>query len=269
MPTIPHAIVRFEINLLSPKPLRFRNNSVDMELEVTKPGLILSGTNQRIGARGDLRISPDSKLELRNNIFLVRDGFVHFGDPLRIAPTVDVRAQTEYRRAAPTQTSEQAAGAAATQGSAPTGETISPTAAAASTSGSGIWRIMLFAHGDADNLKVTLSSDPPLSQEDIVLLLTIGMTRAELDRGAATALGGSVGLEALSALTGADKALKTIVPIIDEFRFGTGYSSKTGRSESNVTVGKRLGDNLRATVTTGMSEDREVRADVEVRLNRH
>ena len=101
-----------------------------------------------------------------------------------------------------------------------------------------------------------------------MLLLTVGMTRAELDRGAATALGGSVGLEALTALTGADKAVKTIVPIIDEFAFGTGYSSKTGSSESTITVGKRLGEKLRATVTTGMSEDREVRANLEVLLNR-
>ena len=43
------------------------------------------------------------------------------------------------------------------------------------------WRITLQAHGPVENLKVTLSSDPALSQEDIVLLLTIGMTRAELD----------------------------------------------------------------------------------------
>ncbi len=140
--------------------------------------------------------------------------------------------------------------------------------AAASTSSAGVWRITLQASGEADNLKVALSSDPPLSQEDIVLLLTLGMTRAEIDRGGTTALGETVGLEALSALTGADKAVKSIVPLIDEFRFGTGYSTRTGQVEPTVTVGKRITDSVRASVTTGVSENREVRSNIEWRLNR-
>ena len=108
---------------------------------------------------------------------------------------------------------------------------------------------MLHAQGDADNLKVNLTSDPPLSQEDVLLLLTMGLTRADLDRGLATSLGETVGLEALSALTGADKAVKTIVPIIDEFRFGTSYSARTGRTEPTVTLGKRITEAVRASVT--------------------
>jgi translocation and assembly module TamB len=94
------------------------------------------------------------------------------------------------------------------------------------------------------------------------------MTRAEIDRGLATSLGETVGLEALSALTGADKAVKTIVPLIDEFRFGTGYSSRTGRTEPTVTVGKRITEGVRANVTTGLTENREVRSSVEWKLGR-
>ena len=71
-----------------------------------------------------------------------------------------------------------------------------------------------------------------------------------------------------AALTGADKAVKTIVPLIDEFRFGTGYSTRTGQVEPTVTVGKRITDSVRASVTTGVSETREVRSNVEWRLNR-
>jgi translocation and assembly module TamB len=254
-------VVKFEITLVSPRPLRFTNNLIDMELAVADPGIVLSGTNQRFGARGLLRILPDSKLQLRNNEFLVREGSVRFDDPLKIAPQVDVRAQTEYRRYA---------SAAAEQSVSGTGTDSSGGASSGSTqSGSGIWRITLNVHGDADDLKMTLASDPPLRQEDIVLLLTIGMTRAEIDRGeAVSSLGETVGLEALSALTGADKAVKKIVPLIDEFHFGTGYSSKTGRTEPTVTVGKRITDNVRATVTTGITENREVRSNVEWRLNR-
>jgi translocation and assembly module TamB len=249
-------VVRFNLNVVSPKPLRFSNNLVNMQLEVVEPGIVLSGTNQRFGARGMLRILPDSKLQLRATEFEVREGFVRFDDPSRIAPKVDVRAQTEYRRYASGGPEAGAAGAAV--------ETTSSGSAASNTSGQ--WRINLHAHGDADDLKVNLTSDPVLGQEDIVLLLTLGMTRAEIDRGLASSLGETVGLEALSALTGADKAVKTIVPLIDEFRFGTAYSSRTGRTEPTVTLGKRITDDLRANVTTGITENREVRSNLEWRL---
>jgi translocation and assembly module TamB len=252
--------VRFDVSLVSPKPLRFSNNLVDMQLEVAGSGLALSGTNQRFGAQGMLRILPESKLKLRANEFDVREGWVRFDDPHRIAPKIDVKATTEYRRYASQSASADPAGPA--EGSAADGA----SGGAAPTRTSGEWRITMHAHGDADKLEVDFASDPPLGQEDILLLLTFGMTRAELDRGLASSLGETVGLEALSALTGADRAVRTIVPLIDEFRFGTAYSSKTGRTEPTVTVGKRITDRVRANVTTGLTEDREVRSSIEWKL---
>lgn len=247
--------LRFDVNVVSPRPMRFSNGLVDMLLEVTPPGLALSGTNQRYGARGNLRILPDSKLRLRNSEFTVREGSVRFDDPLRLVPRIDLRAQTEYRRYAAT----SAAGTAPAD--------TSTSAAATATLGQQ-WRINLYAHGDQENVKLDLTSDPPLGQEDIVLLLTLGLTRAEMDRGLASSLGETVGLEALAALTGADKAVKTIVPLIDEFRFGTSYSSRTGRTEPTVTLGKRITEDVRATVTTGITENREVRSSIEWRLGK-
>jgi translocation and assembly module TamB len=258
--------VRFDLDVTTPRPLHVTNELGEGDVEVMSPGLILSGTNQRPGARGLVRFLPDFKVELRGNEFLVREGYVRFDDPLKITPKLDVRAQTEYRRYASSSAPAQAGAGSSTEGSGASGSS-SPVSAAASTSAAGIWRITLQLRGEIDNLERTLSSDPPLSQEDIVLLLAIGMTRAEIDRGGTSALGETVGLEALSALTGADRAVKTIVPLIDEFRFGTGYSSRTARSEPTVTVGKRIADRLHASVTTGVSENREVRSNVEWRLN--
>ncbi|WP_437591326.1 translocation/assembly module TamB domain-containing protein [Sorangium sp. So ce1000] len=255
-------VVRFDVTVASPNPLRFSNDLADMRLEVSQPGLALSGTNQRFGARGTLRILPDSKLMLRSTEFEVRDGYVRFDDPFRIAPKVDVRAESEYRRY--TSTSGSAAGDASS-GAEPAAPTA--TAAGGSANSSGLWRIKLHAQGDADNLQLNLTSDPPLSQEDIVLLLTLGMTRAELNQGVVSSLGETMGLEALSSLTGADKAVKTIVPLIDEFRFGTGYSSKNGAPEPTVTLGKRITDAVRANVTTGLSQGSQMRAGVEVKLS--
>jgi translocation and assembly module TamB len=239
--------VSFDVNVVSPKPLRVQNDLVDMRLEVQDPGIELSGTNQRFGARGNLRLLPDSKIRLRNHEFDVREGYVHFEDPAKVKADVDVRAVTELRRYA---SADQTTGTDAT-----------------SSTTSGLWDIAVRAHGPSDDLKLDLSSDPPLDQEDIVLLLTVGMTRAEIDRGLASSLGQTVGLEALSTLTGADKAVTSVVPIIDYFHFGSGYSSKTGRTEPNVTVGKRLTDDVRASVTTTLTE-REVGATVEWRLKR-
>jgi translocation and assembly module TamB len=268
--------VHFNVKLVSPRPLRFSNKSGrstgyeyvsvnDMDLEVMNPGLVLSGTNQRFGARGMLRVLPDSKLQFVNNEFLVREGYVRFDDPTKIAPVIDLRAQTEYRRYTASAGPEQAA--VASSGGGPTDAPASPAQAAASTSAAGIWRITLQARGETDNLKVSMSSDPPLSAEDIYFLLTIGMTRAEVDR--ASALGEAAGLVALSAITGADRAVKTVVPIIDEFRFGTGYSTKTAQTQPTVTVGKRITDSIHASVTTGVGDDAEVRSNVDLRLNRN
>ena len=99
-----------------------------------------------------------------------------------------------------------------------------------------------------------------------MLLLQVGMTRAELDRNLSGALAQTVGLEALNAVTGLDQAFRRTVPIIDEFRMGTQYSSRTGRPEPSVTLGKRITDDVRASVTTGLSENREVQSNVEWRL---
>jgi translocation and assembly module TamB len=252
--------LRFELSVVSPKPLRFVNNLVDMQLEVVEPGLVLSGTNQRFGARGLLRIRPESKLRLRNTEFEVREGSVRFDDPFRIAPKVDVRATTEYRRSS----TLTGPAAPAPEG----GGTTTTTGGAQGAQAGGLWRIGMHAYGNAEALKVDLSSDPALSQEDIVLLLTFGLTRAEIDQGLASSVGETVGLEALSALTGADKAVKNFVPLIDEFRFGTAYSSRAQRTQAMVTVGKRITDSVRATVTTGITENREVKSTIEWKLDR-
>jgi translocation and assembly module TamB len=124
----------------------------------------------------------------------------------------------------------------------------------------------MHAYGDAENLKLDLTSQPKLSQDDIFLLLTVGLTRAELDQTQSASVGESVALEALGSLTGADSAVSEAIPAIDEFRLGSAYSARTGRTEPTVTVGKRLSERIRAYVTSGISESREVRSNLEWRL---
>jgi translocation and assembly module TamB len=245
-------VVELDVTLRAARSLQIRTGVIEADLELEREGLILAGTNGRFGARGTVEVKPGGRITLRRSEFEITQGTVRFDDATRIAPTVDVTAVTDYRRYAGSSTSQGP--------SAPAGATST------SVSG-GNWRIRMHAHGDADNLKIDLTSDPVLAQDDIFLLLTVGLTRAELDQAQSASVGESVALEALGTLSGADRAVTDAVPVIDEFRFGSAYSSRTGRTEPTVTIGKRLTERVRANVTTGIAESREVRSNVEWQLS--
>lgn len=249
-------VLQFEVRLRSQKAMKLQNNLIDAELDVADEGLLLAGTNGRFGLRGAVSLHPRGKIFLRRSEFEVTQGRVRFDDLTRIAPEVDVTAVTEYRRY---QTNNTAV--AAPTSSSSTGGSTAPT------SQGGRWRIQMHAHGDADKLKVDLTSDPALAQDDIFLLLTVGLTRAELDQAQSASVGGSVALEALGSLSGADRAVTDAVPLIDDFRFGSAYSSRTGRTEPTVTIGKRLSKRIRANITSGVADSREVRSNVEWQLS--
>ncbi|MCC6649235.1 MAG: translocation/assembly module TamB domain-containing protein [Polyangiaceae bacterium] len=245
-------LLTFDLAIRASAPLVFRNNLLEAKVTVGET-LRLEGTNQRFGLRGNLRVEKGGTLRLRANEFEIAQGTIRFDDPTRVAARVDLRATTDYRRY--TSSASQATGASAGAAHAGGGRA------------GGAWRIALHAHGDADDLKLDLTSEPSLAQDDIVLLLAIGMTRAEIDQLQASNVGSAAAFEALSALSGADNAVKTAIPIIDDFRFGSAYSTRTGRTEPTVTVGKRLTPRLRANVVTGLTENRDVRSNLEWRLS--
>jgi translocation and assembly module TamB len=110
-----------------------------------------------------------------------------------------------------------------------------------------------------------MTSEPSLSQEDITLLLTIRLTKAEVDQLGSNALSVAV-YEAAGTVTGADRVVRKVIPI-DDFRFGSFYSPATGKSEPNFTVGKRLTPDVQASVSSGISETRQLRTNIEWRLS--
>jgi len=241
-------VVSFDLNVRATKPLRLENNLIDASLSIEDDVLQLAGTNQRFGIRGALRLAPGGHVRLTRNEFEIQQGRVRFDDPTRIAPLVDVTAVTEFRRYGGTSTD------------------VNTSAKQATTSGTGDWRVSMRAHGDAETLRIDLTSQPPLSQDDIFLLLTLGLTRAELDQLQSSSVGESVALEALGTLTGADQAVTEAIPVIDEFRLGS-YASRAGRTEPSITIGKRLSDRIRAFITSGLNESGDVRSNVEIKLN--
>ena len=248
--------IELDIRVLSERALKLQNNLVEAELVLDERGLELSGTNARYGLRGDVSLKPGGRIKLRRSEFEIKEGKIRFDDVTRIAPRVDVTAVTEYRR----YNTAQSAGPS--RASSSVGSANSAAAARGRR-----FRITMRAHGDADKLKIDLTSDPALAQDDIFLLITIGLTRAELDQAQSASVGEAVALEALGTLTGADRAVTDAVPIIDELRFGSAYSSRTGRTEPTVTIGKRLAERIRANVTSGVAESREIRSNVEWQLS--
>jgi len=254
-------VVAFGFDVRASSPLRIRNNLVETQLRIDSHGIHVSGTNQRIGLRGELSALPGGHFRVFANDFDIRTAQIRFDDPTRIVPHVDVVAVTDYRRYSTLATGGSAAGGAS--GAAAGVGTLS-----SGGSGGNLWRITLHAYGDLEELSIDMTSDPALSREDIFFLLTIGLTRAEVDQVRAGSVYASAAFEAIGTVSGVDRAVKQVIPVIDDFRTGTAYSPITGRVEPNITVGRRLTENVRARITSGLSEDPQLRSSIEWRLNR-
>lgn len=260
-PTLDAIALGFDVR--SRVPLRIHNNLVEANLAIDPRGLRVSGTNQRIGLRGEMATMPGGHVRVFANDFEVQKGSIRFDDATRVTPHVDITALTEYRRYSNTLATAGGGGANTTGGAGATTGSVS-----SGGRGGSLWRITLHAYGDADDLKVDMTSDPALSREDIFFLLTIGLTRAEVDQVRAGSVYASAAFEAIGTVSGVDRAVKQAIPVIDDFRPGTAYSPRSGRVEPNITVGRRLTENVRARLTSGLAEDPQLRSAIEWRLGR-
>jgi translocation and assembly module TamB len=228
--------IAFDLRIIDEAPIKVTNNLITAEFAVedSEQPFRIVGTDQRTGVLGTLALTRGTMV-FRNAQFLMESGTVTFLDETRLRPRLDVQARTEFRR------------------------TADNTGAR--------WLITLHAYGEADNLKLDTTSDPALARDDIALLLTVGMTRAEAARLNTTALTQGAALEALASVTGVDREVKKALPVIDDFAVTTAYSPRTNKTEPQVVVGKRLSDRVRATATTGLTADSNFKTGVQWRLN--
>jgi translocation and assembly module TamB len=228
--------IAFDLRLVDSAPIKVANNllTADFAIEDSERPFRIVGTDQRTGVLGTLSLTRGTMV-FRSAQFLIETGTVTFLDETHVRPRLDVQARTEFRRTADT-----------------TGAR---------------WLISLHAYGEADNLKLDTFSDPALAREDIALLLTVGMTRAEAERLGTSALTQGAALEALASVTGLDREVKKALPVIDDFAVTSAYSLRTNRTEPQVVVGKRLSERVRATATTGLSAESNFKTGVQWRLN--
>lgn len=224
-----------DLRIVDAAPIRIRNNLLDMDLRIDdsdQPFRVV-GTDQRYGILGRIDV-PRGKVRFRNTDMDVRRGEIRFTDETRLDASFDVLAETEIRRQ---QTSQ---------------DLTAPT-----------WRVQVRAHGNMDGFRLDANSQPQLSQEDLMLLLTVGMTSNEAQQLQAGDVGGTA-LEALSAIAGVNEEVTNAVRVIDDFAITTRYSPVTGRPEPIVTVGKRITDRVRLSAATGLTgQERTFQTGVE------
>lgn len=230
--------LRLDLRVIQDRPAEVRNNIVDLDIAIedTERPFRIVGTNQRPGVLGTL-VVPRGQIFFRGSRFEVRRGTIELEDEHRIEPHFDLLAQTEIRRA------------------------YDSTAPA--------FRVQLAAIGDSDEFRLDATSTPSLSQQDIMLLLMVGMTSSELQNLQASQLSAAA-LDALSTLTGVSDRLSSALRIVDEVSLTTMYHPLTNRPEPQVTVGSRVSDRVRLTASTGLtSETRSIRTTAEWRIDEH
>jgi translocation and assembly module TamB len=224
-----------DLRIVQGEPMRVQNNLIDAEISIddSKDAFRLVGTDQRFGVLGRMSIRRGTA-RLRNTAFAIRQGEITFDNANRIEPSFDVHAETEVRHNTST--------------------------------GVVNWQIGAHAWGTPDSFRFTLNSTPYLSEDDIALLLAVGVTQTELAtlRNDVT---GTAALEALATVTGVDKEVQRALPAIDEVRIASEYSQRSQRTEPQLHLGKRIADRVRLDAATGLSESRDFSTGVEYQIS--
>lgn len=229
-------VIAIDLRVVDNQPLHVENNLMDAQitLDRDKQPFRIVGTDQRFGILGSMKVKRGT-LHYRNTPFQIREGAFHFNDETRINPVFDIRAQAKVQRSS----GLNQAG----------------------------WDIGMHAYGNRDEFQFDLSSNPYLAKDDIALLLTMGMTHAELSQMDSGQLTGTAALEALATVTGVEREVKKVIPTIDEVGVRSAYSNRSARSEPQVYIGKRVADQVRVSASTGVGESRDFSTGVELQVS--
>ncbi|MBN2527532.1 MAG: translocation/assembly module TamB domain-containing protein [Deltaproteobacteria bacterium] len=120
------------------------------------------------------------------------------------------------------------------------------------------WRLTITAEGSVEEYEVRLSSQPFLSQEDIVMLLLTGMTKQEH-----TAMN-SQGL-AMSLLPLLENAGSGTIPL--EVNVYSEYSEKEEAETTRVALGKRITKDIWVRVSSSVGQEQDVEGTLSYKVN--
>lgn len=208
-----NSFVRLNIEVSERGRLNIDNNLLDATLHIDEGADVFRvvGTNQDLGVLGTIRIERESEVTFRGTDFEVSRGFLRFQRRDSIEAGLDFVATAQVRR----------------------------------------WLVTLRATGSTSEPEISLSSDPPLDEADIILLLTVGMIQSEIQNASSTGLLFDI------VTRGLDSRVEEAIPFFDEFRLTTDYSSRVGRAVPMVHVGRNLTNNLELGADTAVSGQRD------------
>jgi translocation and assembly module TamB len=161
--------------------------------------------------------TQDGRITFRRNRYRLENAVVRFDDPRRLNPYLDVRATTRIRT----------------------------------------YDITMRLSGRADDLTIRLSSEPPLPQEDLLALVTLGATRAELETSGGLTFAGEAAQVVSRELLG----LEATTPFVDILEFG-----RDDAGQNQFRVGKRLDDRTTVIYSGSFAEGGQQKLRVEYQL---
>lgn len=168
----------------------------------------------------------EGKIEFQGDAYDVKHLSIDFNDPRRNNPRIDGRAEVKKNN----------------------------------------YLVTILVTGTLDKYEVDLASDPPLSKNDIVSLLSLGVTSQSL-AGQEGSVGASLGASiALGPYKGrVEEGIRNLVGL-DKLALEAAFSSATKSFEPRFVVGKTFGERITVSVSTLVGATSDSSASVEFKL---
>jgi translocation and assembly module TamB len=126
--------------------------------------------------------------------------------------------------------------------------------------------VIVSVTGTLEKYEVGLSSDPPYSKNDIVSLLSLGVTSKTLVERGGTVPAGEAAAIALAPVTGGvTEGIGNVIGL-DKFAIEPSFSTRENAFEPRFIVGKSFGDRFSVSVSTNVGTTQESSANAEFRV---
>ncbi len=207
-------VMRFDLNINLLKPAIVKNSMADAQV---KGSLNVKGTPENPLLKGVLTPLPGGKLKFRENIFEINTGYAEYNFDPPNNPTLYIASEARVTEVIPVDNREI----------------------------KNEYDIRLLAQGKAKNPRITLESQPPLSEREIVSLLALGMTNTaaqgtttegdQQSNAAPGVIGTQLGAQLFESQIG--KQFKDRLGV--EFKIGTQFNTEENASFPKVTFSKQ------------------------------
>ncbi|HEY5996164.1 MAG TPA: translocation/assembly module TamB domain-containing protein, partial [Candidatus Deferrimicrobiaceae bacterium] len=214
---------------------------VRLDVNVVADGTIEIRNNlAKATAKGEFKVAGDTsrvivlgafdilegQIDFQGNVYEVKHLSIDFNDPRRNNPRIDGRAETKKNN----------------------------------------YLVTILVTGTLDKYEVDFLSDPPLGKNDIVSLLSLGVTSQSL-QGQEGSVGASLGTSIiLGPYKGrVEEGIRGLVGL-DKLAIEAAFSSVTKSFEPRFIVGKTFGDKLTVSVSTLVGATADSSANVEYKL---